>query len=81
MARVTNSRKIKAKFHALKDICLIRLFYFLLHRAKPLLPPYFLPHPRTRTQNLYSPLVPFLISKTVINFCNPIRHESAMNPP
>jgi len=32
-------------------------FYFLLHkRAKPILPPYLLPHLRARTQTLYSPL-------------------------
>jgi len=40
--------------------------FFLLHkRAKPILSPYLLPHPRARTQNLYCPLAPW------------IRHESA----
>jgi len=47
---------LKQKSGEAKDSAIFA-FYFLLHkRAKPILPPYLLPHLRARTQTLYSPL-------------------------
>ena len=59
-------------------------FFILLHkRAKPILPPYLLPHLRARTQTLYSPLylLPHLRARTQTLTLTSARELKPLHPP
>jgi hypothetical protein len=69
-----NGKKIKKKSGDVNDEVKFPFFFLLHKRAKPILPPYLLPHLRARTQTLYSSLTFSLTRRPPIRpFLRPLR--------
>ena len=67
-------KKIKKKSGDVNDEVKFPFFFLLHKRAKPILPPYLLPHLRARTQTLYSSLTFSLTRRPPIRpFLRPLR--------